>query len=116
MTKRIFHLRSRSLSRSNTSSSFYRRHIVFSTNWTSDMDHVQIFTKNDGTNEDIHAADRVLVAHRYNSSDSPINANVARRKLYKNSASFSHSSPTEDASNLHSLCAYHNIQNGMGKP
>ena len=60
-----------------------------------------MFVKNDGTNEDIHAADKVLVAHRYNCSDNPLN--VARKKLYKNSATTrlppSHSSPTEDASN-----------------
>ena len=37
------------------------------------MDHLQIFVKNDVTNEDIHAADRVLVAHRYNCSDIPLN-------------------------------------------
>ena len=79
MKKRIFHLRSRSLTRPNTSSSFYRRHIVFSTNWTSVM-----FVKNDGTNEDIQAADRVLVAHRYNCSDKPLN--MARKKLSVNSA------------------------------
>ena len=82
---RILHLRSRSLSRSNTLSSFHRRHIVFSTNWTSVIDHLQMFVKNDGTNEDIHAADRVLVAHRYNCSDNPLN--VAPMGLYKNSAS-----------------------------
>ena len=43
-----------------------------------------MFAKNDGTNEDIHAADRVLVTHRYNCSDIPIN--VARKKLYDNIA------------------------------
>ena len=44
-----------------------------------------MFAKNDCTNEDIHAADRVLVTtHRYNCSDNPIN--VARKKLYENSA------------------------------
>ena len=85
LIKRILHLRSRSLSRSNTSSSFYRQHIVFSTNWTSVMDHLQMFVKNDGTNEDIHAADRVLVVHRYNCNDNPLN--VVPKKLYKNSAS-----------------------------
>ena len=30
------------------------------------MDHLQMFVKNAGTNEDIHASDRVLVAHHYN--------------------------------------------------
>ena len=25
------------------------------------MDHLQIFVKNDGTNEDMHAADRVII-------------------------------------------------------
>ena len=37
------------------------------------MDHLQMFVKNDGTNEDIHAADRVLVVHRYNCNDNPLN-------------------------------------------
>ena len=37
------------------------------------MDHLQMFVKNDGTNEDIHAADKILVAHRYNYSDNPLN-------------------------------------------
>ena len=49
------------------------------------MDHLQMFVKNDGTNEDIQAADRVLVAQRYNCNDNPLN--VGRKKLYKNSAS-----------------------------
>ena len=45
-----------------------------------------MFVKNDGTNEDIHAADRVvLVAHRHNCNDNPFY--VAPKKLYKNSAS-----------------------------
>ena len=35
------------------------------------IDHLQMFVKNDDTNEDIQAADRVLVAHRYNCSDNP---------------------------------------------
>ena len=86
MIKRILHLRSRSLSGSNTSSSFYRRHIVFSTNWTSVIDHLQMCVKNDGTNEDIHAADRVLVGIATTAviSDNPLN--MARKKLYENSA------------------------------
>ena len=50
--KKNLHLRLRSLSWSDTSSSFYRPHIVFSTNWTSVMDHLQLFVKNGGTNED----------------------------------------------------------------
>ena len=49
------------------------------------MNHLQMFAKNDDTNEDIHAADRVLVAHRYNCNDNPLN--VAPKKLYKNSES-----------------------------
>ena len=49
------------------------------------MDHLQMFVKNDGTNEDIDAADRVLVAQRYNCNDNPLN--VGQKKLYKNSAS-----------------------------
>ena len=48
------------------------------------IDHLQMFEKNDGTNEDIQAADRVLVAHRYNCSDNPLN--MARKNLYVNSA------------------------------
>ena len=48
------------------------------------IDDLQMFVKNDGTNEDIQAADRVLVAHRYNCSDNPIN--MARKKLYVNRA------------------------------
>ena len=43
-----------------------------------------MFEKNDGTNEDIQAADRVLVAHRYNCSDNPLD--MVRKKLYVNSA------------------------------
>ena len=35
---------------------------------------------------------------------------------YHQAGKSSHSSPTEDASDLYSLYAYHNIQNGMGKP
>ena len=35
---------------------------------------------------------------------------------YHQAGKSSHSSPTEDASNLYSLYAYHNIQNGVGKP
>ena len=37
------------------------------------MDHLQIFVKKDGTYEGMHAADRVLVVHRYNFSDNPLN-------------------------------------------
>ena len=48
------------------------------------IDHLQMFEKNDGTNEDIQAADRVLVAHRYNCSDNPLD--MVRKKLYVNSA------------------------------
>ena len=35
------------------------------------IDHLQMFVKNEGTNEGIQAADRVLVAHRNNCSDNP---------------------------------------------
>ena len=49
------------------------------------MDHLQMFVKNAGTNEDIHAADRVLVAHHYNCNNNPLN--VAPKKLYEDSAS-----------------------------
>ena len=47
------------------------------------IDHLQMFVKSDGTNEDIHAADRVLVAHRCNCNDNPLN--MARKKLFENS-------------------------------
>ena len=45
------------------------------------MDHLQMFLMNDGTTEDAHAADRVLVAHRYNCNDKPLNVS-ARKELY----------------------------------
>ena len=48
------------------------------------IDHLQMFVKNDGTNEDMQAADRALVAHRYNCSDNLLI--MARKKLYVNSA------------------------------
>ena len=35
---------------------------------------------------------------------------------YHQAGKSSHSSPTEDASDLHSLYAYHTIQDGMGNP
>ena len=54
---------------------------VFSTNWTSAMDHLQMFLMNDGTTEDVQAAGRVLVAHRYNCNDKPLNVS-ARKELY----------------------------------
>ena len=49
------------------------------------MDHLQMFVKNAGTNDDIHAADRVLVVHRYNCNDNPLK--VAPKELYEDSAS-----------------------------
>ena len=81
-----------------------------------------MFAKNDGTNEDIHAADRVLVTHCYNCNDNPIN--VARKNSmrivqqlgYHQASKSSHSSPTEDASDIHSLYAYHTIQDGVRNP
>ena len=54
---------------------------VFSTNWTSAMDHLQMFLMNDGTTEDVQAAGRILVAHRYNCNDKPLNVS-ARKELY----------------------------------
>ena len=54
---------------------------VFSTNWTSAMDHLQMFLMNDGTTEDVQAAGRVLVAHRYNCNDKPLNVS-GRKELY----------------------------------
>ena len=47
MIKRILYLRSHSLSWADASSSFYRRHIMFNTNWTSVMDHLHMFARND---------------------------------------------------------------------
>ena len=86
-----------------------------------------MFVKNDGTNEDIHAADRVFVAHRvFVASTTAIitpstwpqrnSIRIVHLLGYHQAGKSSHSSPTEDASNLYSLYAYHNIQNGMGKP
>ena len=54
---------------------------VFSTIWTSAMDHLQMFLMNDGTTEDVQAAGRVLVEHRYNCNDKPLNVS-ARKELY----------------------------------
>ena len=54
---------------------------VFSTNWTSVMDHLQMFLMNDSTIEDVQAAGRVLVAHRYSYNDKPLNVS-ARKELY----------------------------------
>ena len=48
------------------------------------IDHLQMFEKNDSTNEDMQAGDRVLVAHRYNCSGNPFD--MVRKKLYVNSA------------------------------
>ena len=40
-----------------------------------------MFLVNDGTTEDVQAAGRVLVAHRYNCDDKPLNVS-ARKELY----------------------------------
>ena len=53
---------------------------VFSTNWTSVTDHLQMFLMNDGATEDIQAAGLVLVAHHYNCNDKPLNVS-ARKEL-----------------------------------
>ena len=53
---------------------------VFSTNWTSGMDHLQMFLMNDGATEEVQAAGRVLVAHRCNCNDKPLNVS-ARKEL-----------------------------------
>ena len=44
-------------------------------------DHLQMFPKNDGATEDIKAAGPVLVAHRYNCNDRPLNVSL-RKELY----------------------------------
>ena len=114
---RTFHLRSRSLSWADASSSFYRRHIVFSTNWTSVMHNLHMLAKNDGTNEDMHAANRVLVTHRYNCSDNPIN--VARKKLFENSATtrLANLAISPQPKMLQTYTHYMPIiQDGMGNP
>ena len=55
--------------------------IVFSTSWTSVTDYLKMFLMNDGTTEGIKAASRVLVAHRYNCNDKPLNVS-SRKELY----------------------------------
>ena len=76
---------------------------------------------NDGTNEDVQAAGRVLIAHRYNCDDKPLNVS-ARKELYvtkgnnKVTSKPGHSSPTKDATNLHPLRTYHAIKDWMGNP
>ena len=73
---------------------------------------------NDGTTEDVQAAGRALVAHRYNCNDKPLNVS-ARKELYvtkgnnkvtSKAGNLGYSSPTKDATNLHQLCAYHAIK------
>ena len=54
---------------------------VFSTNWTSVADHLQMFLMNDDTTVDVQATGRVLVAHSYNCNDKPLNLS-ARKELY----------------------------------
>ena len=41
---------------------------------------------------------------------------IVQQLGYHQAGKSSHSSPTEDASDLHSLYAYHTIQDGMGNP
>ena len=41
---------------------------------------------------------------------------IVQQLGYNQACKSNHSSPTEDASNLHTLCAYHTIQDGMGVP
>ena len=60
--------------------------IVFSTNWTSVTEHLQMFLKDDGTTEDVQAASRVLVAHRYNCNDKPLNTRITTRLTFVNRA------------------------------
>ena len=97
---------------------------VFSTNWTSAMDHLQMFLMNDGPTEDVQAASRVLVAHRYNCIDKPLNVS-AQKELYVTKGNNKVTSklvtlatlpPTKDATNLHQLCAYRAIKVWMGNP
>ena len=76
---------------------------------------------NDGTNEDVQAACRVLIAHRYNCNDTPLNVS-ARKELHvtkgynKVTSKPGHSSPTKDATNLNPLRTYHAIKDWMGNP
>ena len=104
----------------DTTSGFYRRHSIFSTNWTPVTDHLQVFLNAQSTKEQIQAAGQSLVAHRYNCK-TPLN--LARNKLYRQKCSNRQTMkqvnlatlpPTEDACNLHSLRAFHQIQEWMG--
>lgn len=104
----------------DTTSGFYRRHSVFSTSWVKMTGHLETFLSNSSTKPQIQEAGQVLVAHRYNTKP-PLNA--ARKKLYEKKAgdkktfkqvNLATLPPTEDACNLHSLRAYHQIQEWLG--
>lgn len=82
--------------------------------------HLETFLADSSTIPQILAAGQALVAHRY-SIEPPLNA--ARKKLYEVKASNKQTvkqvnlatlPPTEDACNLHSLRAYHQIQEWRG--
>ena len=97
---------------------------VFSTSWTSAMDHLQMFLMNDGTTEDVQAAGRVLVAHRNNRNDKRLNVTAQKEffvtkgnnKVTSKLVTLAILPPTKDATNLHQLCAYHAIKDWMGNP
>ena len=104
----------------DTTSGFYRRHSIFSTNWGPVTDQLQVFIEPDSTKEQIETAGQCLVAHRYKCT---IPLNLARKKLYskkcsnrntKKEVNLASLPPTEDACNLHSLRAYHQIQEWRG--
>ena len=98
----------------DTTSGFYQRHSIFSTKWASVTEHLRFFVKNDSSKEEIEAAGQALIAHRYN-YELPLN--TARKKLYnskcttaKKNMNLASLPPIEDAVKLHSLRAYHQIQ------
>ena len=105
---------------SDTTSGFYKRHSIFSTNWAHLTGQLQVFLDTNSTKEQIQAAGQALVAHRYKCK-TPLN--LARNKLYREKCSKKTTKkevnlatlpPTEDACNLHSLRAYRQIQEWMG--
>ena len=54
---------------------------VFSANWRSVTDHLQMFLMNNSTTEDVQAAGQVLVAHCYNCNDKPLNVSAGRNSM-----------------------------------
>lgn len=81
-------------------------------------EHLDVFVKNDSSKEEIEAAGQALIAHRYNCK---LPLNTARTVLYnskcttaKKKVNLASLPPTEDAAKLHSLRAYHQIQEWQG--